>query len=185
MTYLNPNTVLKPTANVAYGDAEFLQEMVGNREDKSFSNGTNHPSVLGALKANYYHVHDKAKVYPTLADSINIVSDAAAWTLGAITEVVPANAITKWFDIHWIIVHQISGNDEYELVVYKGAALAEEEIGRIAFGRISNFDASNNFPIQIPPQAANTRISMALASKGTVARNIDVKIYYHTYPDIT
>jgi hypothetical protein len=185
MTYLNPNTVLKPTANVAYGDAEFLQEMVGNREDKSFSNGTQHPSVLGALKAGYYHVHDRAKVYPTLANAVQVLGAAAAWTLGDKIQVVPADTIDKWFDIHWIVVHDTSAADEFELVVYKGAALSEEEIGRIVFSRTGTFDRSTNLPIQVPPQAANTRISMALASKSASARTIDVKIYYHTYPDIT
>jgi hypothetical protein len=192
MTYLNPNTVLKPTANVAYGDAEFLQEMIGNREDKSFSNGAQNPSVLGALKAGYFHVHDKAKVYPTGvgeygADPVPLISgDTDPWIHGGKIEVVPANTIDKWFDIHWVVLGTAPAVDDYELRVYAGAELAEEEIGRIAFSREAIQDRSTvNLPIQIPPQPANTRISMSLACGDGDGAGCSVKIYYHTYPDIT
>lgn len=175
----------KATATADSAANTSINDVVGNKSDKSFSNGSSTPSLAGHLKANYYYVHSPAKVYPTLADSITLTADASGWTLGAKAEVIPADTITTKFDIHWILVSEISAVDEYELVVYKGAGGAEEEIGRIAFNRSSTFSQEGDLPIQIAPQSANTRISMALACKSTNARTCNVKVYYHTYPDIT
>lgn len=39
--------------------------VIGTKEDKSFSNGVTNPTVIGHLKAGYYHIHDSAKVWPS------------------------------------------------------------------------------------------------------------------------
>lgn len=114
------------------------------------------------------------------------VHDTTSWLHGDKTEIVPADTITSWFDIHWIIVSNMADADDYEIRVYKGAVGEEEEIGRIAFSRNAVQDRSSYpLPIQVPPQNANTRISMSLASGTANTSTAQVKIYYHTYPDIT
>jgi len=192
MAYLDPKKINKPAINKSYTEEQYIQDTIGNRQDTSFSNGNTHPSIAGSLKANYYHVHDSAKVYPTGAgelgaDPVPIASEAVTpWTHGVKTQVVPVNIIDKYFDIHWIIVSNITEADDYELRVYKGASESEIEIGRIAFSRNATQDrASYPLPIQIPPQAPNTRISMSLACGDGDGASCEVKIYYHTYPDIT
>jgi hypothetical protein len=159
--------------------------VIGNLTDTSDTNNSSRfPTLMNYNKATYYHVHAPAKVYPTLADPVTLTAGEAAWELGADIEIIPANTITKPFDIHWINVHTISNNDEYELILYgKTGAAAAVEIGRIAFNRIDNFTRIINLPIQIPVQAANNRISAKLACKSANAYTAAVKIFYHEYPD--
>lgn len=164
---------------------------VGNKTDVSFQ-GYPHPSVIGHLKAGYYHVHSPALVYPTGtgenvnkgADPVSLAGHAATeWLHGTITEVVPTSTINVMFDIHWVIISDASEADDYELRLYKGASESEVEIGRIAFSRNATQDRAAVYtPIQVAPLPANSRISASLASKGT-GRTCKVKIYYHTYPD--
>jgi len=158
-----------------------VSEVVGTKSDSAFSDGSSTPSVIGHLQANYLHVHSPSKVYPTLADAVTITAHNDAWTLGNKIEIVPADTIVSKFDIHWIILQAISNADEYELVLWKGGAGAEIEIGRIAFSRTGNFDRSTNLPVQVAPVDANTRISASLACKSVGEYTVGVKLYYHTY----
>lgn len=167
--------------------------VIGCKEDKSFSGGVTNPTVIGHLKAGYYHVHDAAKVWPTGtgadaskgADPVTIPGHATtAWEHGAITEVMPANTVSVKFDIHWVVVSDASDVDDYELRLYKGASGSTVEIGRIAFARNATQDRASVYtPIQVAPIPANFRISASLASKAT-GRSCKIKLYYHTYPDI-
>jgi hypothetical protein len=168
------------------GDNDLLRDVVGNKEDTSFSGGshTGNPSVVGHLKAGYYHIHSSAKVAPSLANSIVLTSSASAWTLGDKVQIIPAEgagSMTKWFDVHWILVHSISTTDEYELVLW---ANDDTEIGRIAFVKTATMAQEGNLPIQIPPQTPGTKISANVARKGGSA-TVGIKLYYHEYPDIT
>lgn len=180
--------VLIPVANGI--DNQFMSDVLGNRDDKSFSNRSFVVSGVGAsamghLKAGYYHVHSPAKVYPPLADAITLTANASGWTYGTKVEIIPASTITVNFDIHWIIVSEISAVDEYELSLYSGEVASEVLIATVAFNRSSTFAQEGNLPCQIPPQLANKRISAALACKSTNARTCTIKLYYHEYPDVT
>jgi len=159
--------------------------VIGNLDDDSntATSEGRYPTVMNYQKGTYYHVHAPAKVYPTLDDAVVVTAAAAAWTLGSITEIIPADTITNAFDIHWIVLTDISDVDQYELVLYSGLAESEEEIGRIAFSRNTNFVQEGNLPIQVPVQLSNTRISAALACKSTSDHTSSVKVYYHIYPD--
>lgn len=125
----------------------------------------------------YFHVHQQARCYPTLADPVNLVSgSASAWDVGTITEIIPADTITNKFDIHFLEISDISATDNYELVLYGGASGSEEEIARVRFSQ------EGPRPIQIPIQDPNTRISAALACADGDGATCDVSVYYHTYP---
>lgn len=163
---------------------ESISEVIGNREDFSFSSGQDNPTVVGHLKAGYYHVHSKARVYPPLADAKTLTTSAAGWTYGTKIEIIPVDTITTAFDIHWVVVSDISAVNEYELSLYSGAEGEETLMGTITFNRSSNFAQEGNLPIQVAPVSANTRVSAALACKSENACTCDVKLYYHTYPDI-
>jgi hypothetical protein len=54
----------------------------------------------------YQHIHNPAKVYPTLVDPIELTTSASAWTWGTIVEIVPVDTITKDFDVHYINVRK-------------------------------------------------------------------------------
>ena len=162
-----------------------LNDVVGNKNDKSFSDGQENPSLIGHATATYNHIHSPAQVYPTLADAVTVTGSASAWTLETIVEIIPASTITELFDIHWINISNISDEDQYEVVLYQGASGSEEEIGRVRFSRSSNFSQEGNVPIQVPPIDANSRVSAALASKAGGSESCDFCLYYHTYSDVT
>jgi len=64
------------------------------------------------------HIHEPLKVYPSLANGTNVFGDSTAWTLsnGFTNIIVPSSTITVDFDIHRILLEQISASDVYELV---------------------------------------------------------------------
>ena len=166
-----------------------ISDVIGNKTDKSFSDGSVTPSVAGHLKAAYYHVHAPSVCYPR-ADDPKTVTDAndagtTPWGFGTIVEIIPAGTIATKFDIHHVIISEITEIDDYELRLYRGAALEEVEIGAIAFSRSTNFAEEGSHPIQVAPQAAETRISAALASGDADGSACNVKVYTHSYPDIT
>lgn len=195
---MNDLYVRTPPGTVPDADSvanTYLRDAVGNKSDKSFSNGATSPSVIGHLKAGYYHVHDSAKVWPTGtgadaakgADPVTLTSSSAtAWLHGNKAEILESGKITTWFDIHWLVISGASEVDDYELRLYGGASGSEVEIGRVAFSRNAVQDrASVYIPVQIPPQEENTRISASLACADGDGATCGVKFYYHTYPDVT
>jgi len=165
-----------------------IDAVVGELTDKSFSDSATNPTVIGHLRAGYYHVHDSAKVYPVGADPITVTTSNAgggsAWAHGTKVEIIPANTITTKFDIHWVLISAISATDDYELKLWKGAS-GETLIATIAFVRNSNFSQEGNMPIQVSPIAANTRIMASIACGDSDGATCNIKLYYHTYPDIT
>ena len=187
-TWEELDELIRQSVNTSNG----IDANVGDVDETSFSAGITTPTVLGHLKALYYHLHDAAKVWPTGADAnhgadpITITSsDAEAWLHGDKTEVIAANSITTKFDLHWIIISAISANDDYELKIYKGTEGNETVIGRIAFCRNDAFSQEGNKPLQVAPQSANTRISASLACGDGDGASVNIKFYYHAYPDIT
>jgi hypothetical protein len=133
---------------------------------------------------NYYHNHQPAKVYPTLADPVTVTAGSAeAWDVGTIAEILPADTETSAFDIHYVSVSDISAVDDYELILYVGASGSEEELGRIRFSRSSNFSQEGQHRTQGQVVPANSRISAAIACGDGDGATVDVSIEYHTYPD--
>ncbi|MEY2669780.1 MAG: hypothetical protein RLZZ577_96 [Bacteroidota bacterium] len=158
-----------------YNRVDDLETFVGIRSDMA-----NDETLLGYLNSLYQHVHNQAKVYPTLADGILVQGGSGAWQLGNFVQIIPANQITTPFDIHYINFEGASATDTYEFVLYKGLLGEEIEIGRIRTDRESATSGITNVPIQIPAQLENTRISCKLASKSG-NDNVTVSVYYHIY----
>ena len=137
-------------------------------------------TLLGYNSTMYKHIHNPAKCYPSLANGILVTGGVGVWTLGSFVELIPTNAITASFDIHWINFESASATDTYELVLYGGLSGNEIEIGRIRTYRNSPVSGANNVPVQIPAQVPNTRISAKLAS-ATGGDNVTVSMFYHIY----
>jgi hypothetical protein len=75
----------------------------------------------------------------------------------------------------------ISAIGNYELLIYKGLAGAEVQIGGICFSRTDNFSGEANQPVQVPQQIAGTRISVALRDSTSSARTCIAKVIGHYY----
>lgn len=151
---------------------------IGNRStDLHYSD-----TLYGYLLAWYKHVHMPQWVYPFLDDGVTLTADNTAYTLGAKVEIIPANTITKWFDIHWVIIEEVSANDRYCIELYSGEIGSEVLIAQLK--AIKNTTAGSgviSIPVQIPKQEANTRISGAAASKSGGGDEITISLAGHEY----
>ena len=138
MTWLTPSV---PVPAQDSADNNYIQDVVGNKTDTHDGN-----SMYAVTETLLEHVHSPSKVYPTLANGVTVTTGAGAWGLGSFVEIVPASTITSDFDIHHISLEALSASGAYELVLYKGAASSEIEIGRVRFAKNSNFDSLINQP---------------------------------------
>jgi hypothetical protein len=177
-----------PSANAATNVS--TKDVVGNKSDASFSNGSSTPSVIGHLAAGYQHVHNSSRVHPRTDDdtplaAITVTGSATALTFGSWVEVIAANAIDKLFDMHFVLLGSVSAVDDYVLQLGYGGAGSEVFWGECAFTRDTNQMRAAWVPIQGPPIVENTRIAARLASTGGGSDTADIKIYTHQYPDVT
>ena len=162
-----------------------LQEVanIGDLTDSvgiPYSFGDN--SIMAHLNTSYYHVHGASFLYPDKAVPVTLTSAAASWAeTGAITEVIPANAITKAFDLHWCSISDISATLDGVIDIFAGESGSEVKIGTVDVVRTSTFSRENPVPVQIPQQSANTRISCRFTDNTTSSRTVRVKFYGHVY----
>lgn len=151
---------------------------IGNRStDLHYSD-----TLYGYLLSWYKHVHMPQWVYPFLADGATLTGDSSAYTLGSKVEIIPASTITKWFDIHWVIVEAVSANDVYCIELYSGEVASEVLIAQLKTVKSTTAGSGVvSMPIQIPRQAANTRISGACGSKSGGGDTITISLAGHEY----
>jgi hypothetical protein len=141
-------------------------------------------SIMAHLNTAYYHVHGSSFIYPKYAAPVTLTSSSGAWTTtGNIIEVIPANAITKAFDLHWASLSTISADLDGIIDIYAGASGSEVMIGAVDVSRSTTQSRENAMPVQIPQQPANTRISCKFSDSTTNARTVRVKFYGHVYSD--
>lgn len=127
------------------------------------------------------HIHSVQRVYPSLANAIQLVGGSTAWALGAFVQVVPANAITDAFDVHYINTSNASAADNYQIELYAGSSGAEVLIAQTRIVRPLGVTQSIPMPIVTPVQLPNARISARLASASGGGDTLDISIFYHTY----
>jgi len=142
----------------------------------------NGESLMAFATTGYYHVHGASFIYPDKADPVLLTNSAAAWSeTGDVIEVIPANAITKDFDLHWCSVWDISAVLYGVVDIFAGPAEALVKIGAVDVGRTANFSRESAMPVQVSQQPANTRISCRFSDNTTSARTCRVKFYGHVY----
>ena len=193
MTYLDPKRIPQPTANLSANDSEFLQDTIGNRDDRSFSNWTNgsppKPSIIGHLVANYYHVHDASRIYPRTDDDtplapITVTASATALTFGTWVEITNFDTKVVMSDVHHVILGNISANDDYVLQLGTGVSGSQAFWGECAFTRDTNQVRGSQVPIQGRPIPAGTELWARLASTSG-GGNVQIKVFTHQYPSVT
>lgn len=139
-------------------------------------------SLMAYAATGYYHVHGASFVLPKYAAPVTLTSAEAAWaTTGNLIEVIPANTITKNFDLHWASISEISIALDGIIDIYAGPADAPVLIGCVDVVRTTNFSRENAVPVQIPQQPANTRISCKFSDSTSSARTVRIKFYGHVY----
>lgn len=151
----------------------WMHQVIGNKYDDEGGN-----SVVSMLYNLMRHNHSPSKVYPTGTSGVSVAENAAAWTLGNAAEIIPANTVTRKFDIHYIIIEGASDNDTYELVLYGNGS----EIGRVRFRvvDIANARILPMFPIQTAQMDANTMVT-AKVMGAAGGENVTISVFYHEY----
>lgn len=121
-------------------------------------------------------LHQRQRVYPTLADPVTVIAHPNAWTLGSFASVIPLGTIDTAFHIHRVHISEMSINGNYEMVLYQ----ALTEIGRFTFSCTDKKDDIEGLPISIVPAIANTQIRAKLACSvgGATAK---IKVWYHLH----
>lgn len=128
-------------------------------------------AVTGSLAYRILRMYDDTNqpilVYPTLAAGITVVSAAADWSLGTVTQIVPASTISSDFLIQHIIVETMSKDGIYELHLYSGAG--DDEVARVRFSVEGGFFGNSVYRIPGALVAADSRIRAALACSDGLA----------------
>lgn len=144
----------------------------------SFGNNT----LYGYAATGYYHIHGASFIYPDKAAPVTLTSAVASWgETGSLIEIIPADTIIKAFDLHWCSISAISASLDGVIDIFAGGISEEVKIGSVDVVRTSIFSRENPVPVQIPQQAANTRISCRFTDSTTSARTVKVKFYGHVY----
>lgn len=149
--------------------------------DVPYDFGTN--SILDHLNTGYYHIHGANFIYPDKASPVLLTSDAASWGIAATpTEIIPADTITKAFDLHWTSIADISATLYGMIDVYGDDGEGWVKIGPLCdVIRTSNFSREGFAPAQVPQQPANRRIGAIFSDSTTSSRTVRIKLYGHVY----
>lgn len=145
------------------------------------SSDYNSNNIWGLTQRNEKHNHAVGKCYPDLANGITVTGGSGAWELGSFVEIVPANTIDDYFDVHWVTAYGASVTDSYQLNLYQGAEGSEKLISSIPLVREATQSGVSPVSSMTPLLNPNTRISAKLASLSGGNDTMKVKIIYHTY----
>ena len=160
-----------------------VEDAVGSRTDKSFSNfelGFN-PTILGHLRANYYHAHGNSFTIPD-NEPVLVTPGNGAYVYGA--PALVGTYASKVFDVHWVSIMDIGNNGYYnvQLCNVDGTVI----YGKTSASRTNNFTQEGNVPIQVSPIPAGTNIYARVGvSTGNIAHTVRVKLFCHPYNDIS
>ena len=169
-----PNALVPATDtadNVTSGD------VIGSKLDRTYNGGN---SIYAMLNTASDHIHNRSRVWPSLANGITLVSGNGAWTLGAaFVEVMPAGTAAGPFDVHFVNVEDMDTVGVYELVLYHGAA--DDEYCRIRFSSSAVKDNGDGLPTLSGVIAPTERIRAKVAhSAGGLAECV-LSLGYHVY----
>jgi hypothetical protein len=144
----------------------------------STSNGIAHSkTTAGRIRDLADHAHSVQQVYPDLGDAIEVTSAADAWTLGDAVTIIPVSTVALPFDIHYVDISAISGNDEYQLELYENGCVMQ-----VTFVKSATADPVRPLRVQGCIIPANSAVTAKLANKtGAQTRTVNIKLWYHTY----
>lgn len=161
-----------------------IRDVLGSKTDKTFA-GPGSASLydIAAFMA-YYHVHNPSLCYPRDADPVVLqaITGAGNWSEGTKVEVIAKGEKSNPFDMHHIILGEISATSNYVIKLYTGDIGSEVFWGECAFTRDTNQVRGSQVPIQGAPVPIGSRISASLLSDDDDGETVAIKIYTHEYP---
>lgn len=138
-------------------------------------------AVVARVAAVLVHedLHACQFIYPILTTPVVIAANGAAWTYGALTQIVPINTIASDFTIHEITISAMSANASFVGQITYGAD--DDEWSNFAVTRGGVQSQSLVMPVQGCVIPANSVIKAQIAdSIGT--STLALKIAYHLEP---
>ena len=178
---LYPRDVPSGLPDVNSTDNDVTNDVIGNKNDQSFSGYQFHPSVIGHLKAIYYHAHGQSFCLPDNAPVEIAPAGTTAYVYG--TPVLVGTYNESVFDVHWVQVTDINNNGYYniQLCNVDGTTV----YGKTFCSRTTNFNMEGNVPIQVPPLLKGTSVYARVGYSGTNAgHTVKVKLFCHPYNDL-
>jgi hypothetical protein len=169
------NRLIVPSVNSALND--YMQHVIGNKLDDESGNSLYSKNYLEET-----HIHNNIFLFPELADCIELTKASGIWAdFPTPTEIIPANAVTAPFDLHFMNISEISADGQYVIALYKGAPGSEERIGIFGAARTAVLSQEGSRNIITPVIPANTRISAALSSENSAQNTLCLKLEGHPY----
>lgn len=123
---------------------------------------------------------NQTRCYPSLTTGKTIVGSATPWVLNGFIEIIPANYITKIFQIDKINIESSLKKGVCEIILYKGLEDSEIEITRT---RVTGETYVNHSLIQTNDIKANSRISAKMASS-EISEQLVISLEYHHINDL-
>jgi hypothetical protein len=167
---------------------ETMRDIIGNDTDSSFiiCNGEG-PTLTAMAKAGYFHAHGTPITFPKFTDVgdfyVEVESSATAGEDGEKVEIIPADAVTKAFDLHWLAVDDISATKRILVTLWAGEEDEEEAIWSGPVARSTSQSREGDKAIHVPQIAAGTRISVSIAGNTSGAVTAWVAVDGHLYDD--
>ena len=158
-------------------------DMVNDKIGVSADLWTVTPTVMGFNNASYKHVHNHGYCIPSDGAVRRVTSSATANTFGAFIDVVPAGAIDRAFDIHWISITDVEDNGVYIVELHRldGDGASEALLCQVPVSRNTNFVRGGEVFTQIPVQHAGARIGARMLRSIAGAKYIEFIAHYHDY----
>jgi hypothetical protein len=172
-------TSIESKIDIMDTNVDDIETVIGAKSDVTGIPGVGSLYTLAGYMA-YYHVHAPSIVYPRNAAPVTLTAGIGAYTEGVKVEIVAAGVTDKYADIHFIVLGNISANDDYVLKLYTGAVGQEVFWGETSFTRDTNQFKGSTTPIQGIPIPSGTRISASLMS-GSGGNTVQIKIHTHGY----
>jgi len=151
---------------------DHMSDVIGNKDDTIAGD-----SIMALLKRAAGRLNNPSRVYPSLADGIDVISGAGAWALGGAVEILPAGAVSEAFLVFYVKIEAVSLTDVYEIILYSGA-LADVEVGRFRTQRDAAFPQAGGVPISTEIIPADTRLSARIANQTAPVATLTVSIHY-------
>lgn len=150
------------------------ERTLGRRPGCSVDTQTDIDSLLAYILRMYDDNYQPVSVYPTGGVGTTVVSDAVAWTPGALAEVVPAATITSDFLVKRVTIETLNiAAGTFELVLYSGAA--DSEVARTRFSVVGGFFGNTVFDMPSVLVTANSRIrAVMMCSAGAATATISI-----------
>jgi len=167
---------------------ETMRDLLGNDTDSSFlvHNGYG-PTLMALARAGYFHAHGTPITYPKFADVgdfyVQLTSSATAGVDGTKVEIIPANAVSKAFDLHWLSVTDISATKRLLVSIWAGPSGSETLLWSGPIARSTAQSREGDKAIHVPQIPANTRISVSMAGNAAGAVTAWVAVDGHLYDD--